>query len=354
MLSALRRCLALAAGPAVLLLLTTAVASADGPAWTTISDDFQSPLFGLAVAPGHRLMVADAGAGPTELRGTTASLAFDLPGVTDVAPIGRGDMLATVSSETEQALYRVSRGHASRIADLGAFETAKDPAGDGPESNPFDLARTNGGNTFVADAAGNDILAVDNSGHIDWVAVLPKEDLPTAAAKQAAGCPHPSNPDLAFVCDLPDVIPADPVPTTVAVGPDGFLYAGELKGFPANQGTSRIWRIDPAARHVNCGTDPGCTLVNTGPFTSIIDLNFGPDGTAYVVELDEASFAAFDFGIPPEGGTVNACTVNGATWSCTEKATGLPIPTAVAIDGSNVYVTLNSLVPGQAQVALLP
>src|SRR2546422_5819133 len=139
MLSALRRCLALAAGPAVLLLLTTAVASADGPAWTTISDDFQSPLFGLAVAPGHRLMVADAGAGPTELRGRTASLAFDLPGVPDVAPIGRGDMLATVSSETEQALYRVSRGHASRIADLGTFEAANAPAADGPESNPFDL-----------------------------------------------------------------------------------------------------------------------------------------------------------------------------------------------------------------------
>ena len=87
--------------------------------------------------------------------------------------------------------------------------------------------------------------------------------------------------------------------------------------------------------------------------TSIIDMNFGPDGTAYVVELDEASWIAVGNGLGA-GGTVDACKVNGTTWTCSERAAGLPIPTAVAIDGSSVYVTLLSLVPGQAQVALLP
>jgi hypothetical protein len=32
-------------------------------------------------------------------------------------------------------------------------------------------------------------------------------------------------------------------------------------------------------------------------FTSIVDLTFGPDGTLYDVELDEASWAALEF--PP-------------------------------------------------------
>ena len=164
MLPCFRRCLALGVIGVAVLALSTSIAAADSPTWTTVSTNFQSPLFGLAVAPGHRLMVADSGAGPTELRGSSASVVANLPGVTDIAPIGRGDMLATVSGETEQALYRLSRGHQSKVADLGAFERQFDPAGDGPDANPFDLARTNGGNTFVADAAGNDILVRQQQG----------------------------------------------------------------------------------------------------------------------------------------------------------------------------------------------
>jgi hypothetical protein len=53
------------------------------------------------------------------------------------------------------------------------------------------------------------------------------------------------------------------------------------------------------------------------------------------------------------GGTVNACQASGTTWACTERATHLPLPTGIAIDGSDIYTTLFSLVPGQAEVALL-
>ena len=35
------------------------------------------------------------------------------------------------------------------------------------------------------------------------------------------------------------------VPTSVAVGPDGALYAGELTGFPFNPGDARVWRVVP-------------------------------------------------------------------------------------------------------------
>jgi hypothetical protein len=93
--------------------------------------------------------------------------------------------------------------------------------------------------------------------------------------------------------------------------------------------------------------------VATG-FTSIVDLTFGPDGTLYVVEIDEASWAAVEFGVGSPGGTVNAC--NPVTWTCSQVATGLPIPIGAAVDRrtGEVYVTINALVPGAAQVIKLP
>ena len=112
------------------------------------------------------------------------------------------------------------------------------------------------------------------------------------------------------------MIPAQPVTPSVAIGPDGYYYIGELKGFPAPTGFSRVWRINPAARHVACSADPAvtpdCTVVADG-FTSIIDLAFDRNGTMYVTELDEASWFAVEVTHTPIGGTVNACTLNAGT-----------------------------------------
>ena len=80
------------------------------------------------------------------------------------------------------------------------------------------------------------------------------------------------------ICNLPPQIPAQPVPTSIAVGPDGWYYVGELKGFPAPTGASRIWRVAPWASWADCGNSADCQVVFDGGFTSIIDLKFGPDG----------------------------------------------------------------------------
>ena len=40
--------------------------------------------------------------------------------------------------------------------------------------------------------------------------------------------------------------------TSIAVGPDGAYYAGELKGFPGTPGHPRVWRIEPGTRHTVC------------------------------------------------------------------------------------------------------
>src|SRR5262245_50272655 len=345
----LRRFAVLGAGVLTGMALLTGIAGADSPGFTTISTQFASPLFGLAGAPDNQLTVADAGAGITRLRlsnGTT-SVITPLSGVTDTALSGN-IMYATTSGvfgSSGWKLWRVSSngGPPTFLANLLEFEEKNDPAGDGVDSDPFDLA-LKGSNVIVADAAANDVLVWD--GKTDWIAMIPQHNIPTAPIKKVVGCPN----GPADICGLPERFDADPVPTSAAIGPDGALYVGELTGFPASPGQSRIWRIDPGARHVVCGQSPKCVLVKDG-LTSIIDIIFNPEGKAYVLELDENSWLAAENGIGV-GGTVNVCTL--PSWTCTVRNEHLPFPTALAIKEGKLYSTLFSVVPGQAQVALLP
>lgn len=313
--------------------------------------DYASPLFGLASAPDGSLLVADSGAGIVELRNGAGSLVAELPGVTDVAPIGRGDMWA-LTSFGDGWLYRVSRGGAKKVANISGFEAAVNPDGAQIDSNPFDVAALTGGSALVADAAANAILVADTRGNVDWVATLPSEVVSTANLQSLLGCPGvaPEFADeLGFICGVP-FMPAEAVPTSVAIGPDGAYYVGELKGFPGPTGASRVWRIEPGTRHADCGTSSACSVVADG-FTSIIDLNFGPNGTLYVTELDESSWAAVEIFGGGSGGTVNACGFG--TWSCSEVANGLPIPTATTVARGTLYATILALVPGSAQVVPL-
>jgi hypothetical protein len=187
-----------------------------------------------------------------------------------------------------------------------------DPAGDGTDegSNPFDLARK----TLIADAAGNDLLVADDVGRIDRVA-----SFPTQGGIQ-------------------------PVPTSVAIGPDGAYYVGELTGFPAPLGLSRVWRIAPGARHAHCGASPACSVVVTG-LTSIIDLTFGPDQKLYVAQLEDAGWPALEGG-NITGGSIHACDVKAG--ACQTVASGIPMLTAIAFRGGTIWHTVWALVPPDA------
>lgn len=336
----------LAAG--ALLAAPMTAAAEEPPAYA-----FTGPLFGLATAPAGGLVVADAGSGVVVLRKGGGRVLATLPNVTDVAPIGLSSMYAVTGggpAPSDGKLYRISHGRKTLWGDLSAFEASVNPDGGAIDSNPFDVARLSGGKALIADAAANALVISTAKGRLDWVATLPDELVPTDWIKGFAGCPD-APPDFAFVCDLPDEVPAQAVATSVAIGPDGAYYMGELKGFPAGPGLSKIWRIERGTRHAHCGSDPRCTVVAEG-FTSIVDLAFTQSGKLDVVELDEGGFLPLELGFPGEGGTVDRCDLS--TGTCSVLAGGLSMPIAVAEKGAATYAIINALVPGGGQVIRLP
>jgi hypothetical protein len=317
---------------------------------------FASPLFGLTTAPDGDILVADVPVGVVSQSGGTE---YSLFGVSDMATVGRNLVWASVGltgdpgDDTGQGVYQMSRGRMSAVADLYEFEAENNPDGGAIDSNPFDIAAQNAHSAFVADAAANALLRVTNRGEVEVVAVFPDELVSTANFQGLVGCPTPFISDFAFICDVP-AMPAQAVPTSVAIGPDGAVYVGELKGFPAPAGASNIWRIEPDASGAMCGEpDSGCQKVFDGGFTSIIDMAFGPDGNLYVAELDEGSWAAVEIFGAPQGGAINSCDLT--TLSCTDLGVSIPILTAITFgkDGT-LRATENALIPGAADVITVP
>jgi hypothetical protein len=335
-------------GRIVTVLLTVAAATAGfAPSAAAAAPyEFAGPVFGLAAGPGDVLFAADSGAGVVRLQNGEGQLVVDLPRVTDIAPVRPGRMWAIGGGK----LYRVVHEKPHFLAGLGKFERTVNPDGKEINPNPFDVAALGSKRVLIADAGANTLLIANQRGGVDWIATLPEELVPTDNIKSLSGCPD--GPD--DVCGLPDEIPAQAVSTSVAIGPDGAYYLTELKGFPAPLGMSRIWRIEPGTRHEHCdadAVDSPCTVVADG-FTSIVDLNFGSDGTAYVVELDEASWFAVEVVTDAMvGGTVNTC--DSTTWTCTEAATDLTQPMAVALNESGAFVVVSALIPGETAVVPL-
>ncbi len=324
---------------ALALLLVPAAAGANAV--------FDGPLFGLGTDAAGDVLVADAGFGVNDSGG--ADLAF-LPGITDVAASDQGYWWA-ITGLPDAKLYKVSGGVATEFADLGAYEAKYNPHPAQVDSNPFSLVDLGGGEAVVADAGGNTLLKVNKHGKVKLIAVLPDELVPTDNAKaiveeivgnflgrpfscsELDGDPPPGVPPEAVeICGLPPMIPAEPVATSVAIGPDGDFYVGELKGFPAPLGESKVWRIRWNARNADCSVSPLCSVAYDG-FTSIVDLAFG-DSTLYVAEMDEKSWFAVELGIveglpvAPGGGTINAC--NGA---CDVEQGSIDLLSAITFDG---------------------
>lgn len=366
-----RRSAWVAALAAMLLasLVMASPAAASGPHVKVIASGLDNPR-GLAVDSHGRVLVALAGqggpggygtsgkiiriskGGVSTYRGGLASAMSPEGEVTgpvnvDVGPHGRvfgviggGPQAVDPRFDT---LMRISQGGESIRADIQAFRNAHpdltdlDDPPNPTDSNAYGLAALRNGKQLVTDAAGNELLLVDSKGRVTTVAKFPNELIGTAHLP----------PELGVPADIQ--LPAEAVPTSVAVGPDGYWYVGELKGFPFTPGASRIWRISPRARNVVC--DPAakhgpCTLWADG-FTSVVGLDFGPNGDLYVVEIVKAGVLNLFL-----GGDTTGALIRVHHGHKSEIAAGrLTAPGGVAVSRhGTIYVTNFSVSVGGGEV----
>lgn len=320
------------------------------PALAGAIGGLSGPLFGLATARNGDILVADAGVGIEVIHRNQVRSTIPLPGVTSVSPHGKHLLWATTGAgespeaDTGQALYRIWKGQPELVVNLFAFESEQNPDGNDPfDSNPYDVQALGKKAALVADAGGNDLLKVTDRGKVKVLAVFPDGLVSTENIKTLAGCPD-SGADFCF---LPDEMPAQSVPTSIAIGKDGYYYVGELRGFPGPTDASSIWRVSPRAKGEVC-PNKYCKKVFDGGFTSIIDLAFHK-GKLYVAELDEQSWAAVEIFQTGVGGTISECSLKKKT--CEVVAEGIPQLTAITFDKrGHLWATQNSLVPNGAEV----
>ena len=200
--------------------------------------------------------------------------------------------------------------------DLAGYELENNPDGFVPDSNPYGLlARP--GKVIYADAGGNTLNQVTARGTITTLAVFPNLMVPAPTPPPPSPTPTPGT-----------MVSVQAVPTTVALGPDGDYYVGQLTGFPFTVGAANIYRVP---------VDGGTPVVAYSNFTNIIDIAFGADGSLYVLEIARLAIPRFGMGgrlvrIAPDG-------------TRTDVISGPPLIApggiAVGLDGA-LYVTNNS------------
>jgi hypothetical protein len=311
---------------------------------------------GVVVGPAGRVVFAEGDGSFSEVvvRGSNAGAVIPLGGVppTYIAPAiavdGRGQIYVLAAQGAPGSggtLYRATPGEPSlrAVADIQAYQQHDtDPynlTGEPEESNPFGVATLRDGSVLVADAAGNDLLRVYANGRIVTVARL----------KPRMVAVPDELPDVGFP-PAGSVLPSEGVATSVAVGADGYYYVGELRGFPATPGTAQIWRIAPDSVDAVC--DPAAPATGTcqryaDGFTSIVDLEAGPDGSLYVVQLANQSWLQWelDLGGPPIGSVFRIPAGGGAPDELAPGELMLPGGVAVGRDGA-VYATSPVFGPG--------
>ncbi len=353
-----RRSLSLAGAAAVLAALALAPAAPAQTRVTQIADGLANPR-GLDVE-GRHVYVTEAGTGGTRclpdggpcigrtgavtrvgLDGTgqkrittrlpsllLPALGNEVVGASDVSfrggpgylTVGIGanpqlrDQLGGAALELDWLYRYTRRGRATPVANIGNYEIAANPDGQDLDSNAHSVEPV-GGQRAIADAGANALLAVDRAGTVRTLAVFP--------------------PVLAPLPDGSASIPADPVPTSVTRGPDGAYYVGQLVGFPFPEGAAKVWRVPYA------GGEPE---VHAEGFTHITDLDFGPDGSLYVLQFASKSFLTGELTgkivrVAPDG------TREEIAPGALTAATGMD----VAADG-RIYATSGGISPDDGRV----
>ena len=152
------------------------------------------------------------------------------------------------------------------------------------------------------------------AGRRQLIATLPDELVPTDNVKALSGCP--AGP--AEICDSAGRDPRARRGHECRDRSGRRVLRLGARGFPAPRGCRAS---GDRARRASRALRPGCERrpLHDGRGRLHVDRrpDVRPDGTAYVTELDEASWFAVEVATDKaEGGTVNTC--DPTTWTCTE------------------------------------
>ena len=156
------------------------------------------------------------------------------------------------------------------------------------DSDPYDVVAYRGG-WVVADAGANDLLFVSAAGRVSLLArfAAVAEQLPAGVI---------GNPTAI-------TIDAQPVPTSVAIGPDGALYVGLLRGVPSDPGTADIYRVVPG--HQPAIWASGLTSVTSVAFDrQVLKSEPGPHGVRTLLDLQTVGSTRYFDAAGFEGKTV--------------------------------------------------
>ena len=171
---------------------------------------------------------------------------------------------------------------------------------------------------FVADAGANAILRVRYDGTVSTIAVLPPQAPIQATAEQLAEIGLPA-------CAAGFDYVAEPVPTDIEIGPDGWLYVTTLPGGPEDPtlgARGSVYKVNQKSGEVK--------LV-AGGFTTATGLAVDPNGTIYVAEL---------FGGPTGSGQISILK-RGSTIPVVLAA--IASPSAIEVRSDRLFVTTDSL-----------
>jgi hypothetical protein len=257
------------------------------------------------------LLFSDGGVGPTGVSGVASPYGERL-GKLDLTARRTGGRPRT---EVDIAAFHAT--HPQPPATLGGLpgETLYD-------SDPHDMVPYRGG-FAIADAAANDVVWVHGSGKVTLLGRLP-----TRPETAPAGTLGPGSPAMK--------VRAQAVPSSVAVGPDGALYVGLLRGVPALKGTAEVDRVVP-------GQAP--KPVVTG-LTRVSDIAFDAKGRLDILESDTAGGGVQ----PTSTGALLRATPHGSSRA---KATdlgvrGLHSPVGLAIGRTGTaYITNDTTTAGK-------
>lgn len=193
-------------------------------------------------------------------------------------------------------MAKLPGGKLRQVANVAGYELRNDIDNEGPESNPYALLALKN-QVLVADAAGDYIARVAH-GRVSTWAVMPEY------GKKV-----------------------DAVPTSLSLGPDGYVYVGELHS--EQPGKAKVWKFDRQ----------GHPIRSWGGFTTVTGVARGRDGSLYVSELfgGPCTFDQIPTCFP---GRVVKVSPNGD-----RSFRRVPFPAGIAVRNGHVNVAVFSVSP---------